>query len=114
MMSEARRIKVNKSVTKNKLLDYGFKYKENGDYRLYVPVYKWNDKTTIYAYFYVNMEENIFTHDVQSEGSTYYPYYNYNETNSEVNKIITENINTEIIKLIKKGILQAYENKRKH
>ena len=58
-MSEVRRIKVNKSVTKNKLLDYGFRYKENGDYRLYVPVYKWNDKTTIYAYFYVNMEENI-------------------------------------------------------
>ena len=40
-MSEVRRIKVNKSVTKNKLLDYGFRYKENGDYRLYVPVYKW-------------------------------------------------------------------------
>ena len=58
MMGEVRRIKVNKSVTKNKLLDYGFRYKENGDYRLYVPVYKWNDKTTIYAYFYINMEEN--------------------------------------------------------
>ena len=42
------------------------------------------------------MEENIFTYDIQSEGSTYYPYYN--ETNSEVNRIITENINTEIIK----------------
>ncbi len=108
MMGEVRRIKVNKSVTKNKLLDYGFRYKENGDYRLYVPVYKWNDKTTIYAYFYVNMEENIFTYDIQSEGSTYYPYYN--ETNSEVNRVITENINTEIIKLIKKGILKAYEN----
>ena len=37
MMGEVRRIKVNKSVTKNKLLDYGFRYKENGDYRLYVP-----------------------------------------------------------------------------
>lgn len=54
------------------------------------------------------MEENIFTYDIQSEGSTYYPYYN--ETNSKVNRIITENINTEIIKLIKKGILKAYEN----
>ena len=32
MMGEVRRIKVNKSVTKNKLLDYGFRYKENGDY----------------------------------------------------------------------------------
>ena len=70
--------------------------------------YKWNNKTTIYVYFYVNMEENIFTYDIQSEGSTYYPYYN--ETNSEVNRVITENINTEIIKLIKKGILKAYEN----
>lgn len=106
-MGEVRRIKVNKSVTKNKLLDYGFRYKENGDYR-FVPIYKWNDKTTIYAYFYINMEENIFTYDIQSEGSTYYPYYN--ETNSKVNRIITENINTEIIKLIKKGILKAYEN----
>lgn len=109
-MGEIRKIKVNKSVTKNKLLDYGFRYKENGDYRLYVSVYKWNDKTTIYAYFYVNMEENIFTYDIKSEGSTYFPYYN--ETNSEVNKIITENINTEIIKLIKKGILKAYENNK--
>lgn len=108
-MGEARRIKLNKSVTKNKLLDYGFRYKENGDYRLYVPIYKWNDKTTIYAYFYINIEEDIFTYDIKSEGSTYFPYYN-NETNSEVNKIITENINTEIIKLIKKGILKAYEN----
>lgn len=34
MMGEIRRIKVNKPVTKNKLLDYGFRYKENGDYRL--------------------------------------------------------------------------------
>lgn len=110
MMGEVRRIKVNKSVTKNKLLDYGFRYKENGDYRLYVPVYKWNDKTTIYAYFYINIEENIFTYDIQSEGSTYYPYYN--ETNSEVNRGITENINTEIIKLIKKGILKTYENNK--
>lgn len=58
--------------------------------------------------FYINMEENIFTYDIQSGGSTYYPYYN--ETNSEVNRVITENINTEIIKLIKKGILKAYEN----
>ena len=57
-MGEVRKIKVNKSVTKNKnkLLDYGFRYKENGDYRLYVPVYKWNNKTTIYAYFYVNIK----------------------------------------------------------
>ena len=62
----------------------------------------------IYAYFYINMEENIYTYDIQSEGSTYYPYYN--ETNSEVNRVITENINTEIIKLIKKGILKTYEN----
>lgn len=54
------------------------------------------------------MEENIYTYDIQSEGSTYYPYYN--ETNSEVNRVITENINTEIIKLIKKGILKTYEN----
>lgn len=28
MMGEMRRIKVNKPVTKNKLLDYGFRYKE--------------------------------------------------------------------------------------
>lgn len=33
-----------------------------------------------------------------------------NVENSEVNRVITENINTEIIKLIKKGILKAYEN----
>ena len=30
-MGETRKIKVNRSVTKNKLLDYGFRYKENGD-----------------------------------------------------------------------------------
>ena len=61
------------------------------------------------------MEENIFTYDIQSEGSTYYPYYN--ETNSEVNRVITENINTEIrtyraIDRCKEftGILKAYEN----
>ena len=54
-MGEPRKIKINKSVTKNKLLDYGFRYKENGDYRLYVPVYKWNNQTTVYAYYYVNM-----------------------------------------------------------
>ena len=27
-MGETRKIKVNRSVTKNKLLDYGFRYKE--------------------------------------------------------------------------------------
>lgn len=102
-MRKARSVKVDKAVTKNKLLDYGFRYKENGDYRLYVPVYKWNGKTTVYAYFYVNIEENIFTYDIRSEGSTYFPYYN--EVSSDVNKVITKRINSEITNLIKKGIL---------
>lgn len=50
MMGEIRRIKVNKPVTKNKLLDYGFRYKENGDYRLYVPVYKCHICIFLYKY----------------------------------------------------------------
>lgn len=98
-----KRYKIRKNVTTKTLKDYGFRYKDNGDYRFYVPVYKWNNKTTIYAYFYINLEENVFTYEILSEGGIYFPFYN--KTNSMVNAVITENIETEIDKLVKKGIL---------
>lgn len=97
-------VKINKSVTKSTLLDYGFLYVGSGDYRLYVSLYKWNGQTTIYGYLYVNLEENVFTYDVKSNGDTYYPYYVGNK-NHKLNKELHKNLQKEINSLIKKGIL---------
>lgn len=99
-----RTYKLKKNITDKILKEYGFKYVGNGDYRYYLSAYKWNDKTTIYTYFYINVEENVFAYEVKSEGSTYFPYYT--EKNSLVNKTIDENIYKEIEKLIKRGILK--------
>ena len=96
--------KLKKNVSDKILKEYGFRYVGNGDYRFYMPSYKWNDKTTVYTYFYINLEENVFTYEVKSEGSIYFPYYT--EKNSLVNQTIEENINKEIEKLIKRGILK--------
>ncbi len=52
----------------------------------------------------MNIEENVFTYEVKSEGGIYFPYYT--EKNSLVNDVIKENINIEIEKLIKRGILK--------
>lgn len=97
-------ISINKSVARNLLLNNGFRYKDNGDYCLYIPLCKWNNQTTIYGYLYVNLDENVFAYDVKSDDSTYYPYYVGNE-NHKLNKEIHKNLCKEINNLIKKGIL---------
>ena len=96
-----------KLVTPKILKKYGFVYKNNGDYRLYIPCYKYKNKTVIYAYLYINLDENVYTCEVKSNGTTYYPFYI--QSNSRVNTVIEENLSEEIKKLIKKGILK-YEN----
>lgn len=98
--------KVNKAVTKLLLINYGFRYKDSGDYKLYIPVYKYNDITTTYAYFYINLEDMTFTYDIRNNGTTYYPFYD-KSISSKVNTIIKENIENEINKMIKKGILKV-------
>lgn len=98
-------MKLAKNITAKKLKYYGFHYVENGTYRYYSSMYKSNNKTVIYAYFYVNMDENYFSYEIQSSGTTYYPYY-HKDHKSVVNEIISMNISKEIQNLIKKGILE--------
>lgn len=98
-------MKLNKNITNKKLKDYGFRYDNNGNYRYYLPCYKWNGKTTIYAYFYANIEEDYFSFEIQSNGTIYYPYYQ-TSMKSKVNHIIKDNIDKELNNFKKKGILE--------
>jgi len=98
-------MKLVKNITAKKLKDCGFHYVEHGNYRYYSSMYKSNNKTVIYAYFYVNIDENYFSYEIQSNGTTYYPYY-HKDNKSIVNEIISMNISKEIRNLIKKGILE--------
>lgn len=97
-------VKISKTTNKSILLDNGFRYRDSGDYRLYISLYKWNGRTTVYGYLYINLDENTFTYDVKSNGTTYYPYY-VGDKNHRLNKEINKNLCKEINNLIKKGIL---------
>lgn len=48
-------LKLAKGITNKILKEYGFRYDEHGNYRYYSSMYKSNNKTVIYAYFYVNI-----------------------------------------------------------
>lgn len=98
-------LKLAKGITNKILKEYGFRYDEHGNYRYYSSMYKSNNKTVIYAYFYVNIDENYFSYEIQSNGTTYYPYY-HKDNKSIVNEIISMNISKEIRNLVKKGILE--------
>lgn len=101
---------VKNNITAKDLKDYGFYYK-CGDFCYKLPCYKCNEKVLIWANMYINLDNKQLTINIKDVNGTYYPYY-INNNNNKVSEIINKNLNKEINKLMKKGIIENMNKKR--
>lgn len=91
---------LSKNLTTIKLKEYGFRHMGNDYYSYRILGYN-----TIYIYFTIGFEDRTFVYDVKCEdGTIYHPFYS-NDTTNHVRHTIKNILETEINKMIKKGII---------
>lgn len=98
---------VKPKVTIQKIKKYGFQYLSEGDYILSKPIYFYQKYPVLFINMYINIEDRIFRSEIADKMGVYSPYYANETTISlDMRNTIESNVNKELDKLVKKGILK--------
>ena len=97
---------VKPKVTIQKIKKYGFRYLSEGDYILSKPIYFYQKYPVLFINMYINIEDRTFRSEIVDQMGVYSPYYANETTISlDMRNTIESNVNKELNKLVKKGIL---------
>lgn len=99
--------KINDNITAQSLYNYGF-HRKCGDYKLSIPLYRYNGKPLLMLKIYADLEERTLIYKVKDLNTNclYSAYYDkHQDKNNTVLSSIKEIITDEIEKIQKAGIL---------
>lgn len=98
---------VKPKVTIQKIKKYGFRYLSEGDYILSKPIYFYQKYPVLFINMYINIEDRTFRSEIVDQMGVYSPYYANETTISlDMRNTIESNVNKELNKLVKEGILK--------